>query len=381
MASIERLRSYLLSDPGNDQLACDLADALFALGDYGQAGEVLANLPKEAGDSVGVRFRLGRLALVAGRYDAAEHAFKRLSSEGYRSAAIEHDIAFAQLCQKQAERADATLGKAIEEFGESSELNILRARIALMQKDYPRAQAALRQTLASEPGQPVAWGLQALGLLDEGETEAAGKIALACLAVHPDQHEALLTAGTIALWQRDVEGAETYFKRALSRFPNSGRALSGFAQVLMLRGQLEAAKPELEHAVVAMPDHIGTWHALAWVQTLQGELAGARESYQRAYDLDRNFAETHGGLAVVSMLEGNVAEAEESMRRALKLDPKSINGRYAKSLLLENGGNADASAQLMAEVLNEGALPGADLNEARNLSQGIRDRINKLRHR
>ena len=74
MSSIERLRSYLLSDPGNDQLACDLADALFALGEYGQAGEVLANLPKAAGDSVGVRFRLGRLALVVGRYEGIDSA-------------------------------------------------------------------------------------------------------------------------------------------------------------------------------------------------------------------------------------------------------------------------------------------------------------------
>lgn len=381
MVPIERLRAYLLSDPGNDQLACDLSDALFAVGDYGQAGEVLSNLPESARGAVGVRFRLGRLALVAGRYEDAERAFTQLSSEGHRSAAIEHDIAFAQLCQKQADRADATLGKAVEEFGASIELNILRARIALMQKDYSRAQAALKEALAAEPGQPVAWGLQALGLLDEGQTEAAEERALACLSVHPEQHEALITAGTIALWRRDLEIAETYFKRALSRFPNSGRALSGYAQVLMLRGQLEAAKPELEHAVVAMPDHIGTWHALAWVQTLQGELADARESYQRAYDLDRNFAETHGGLAVVAMLEGNTADAEESMRRALKLDPKSINGRYAKSVLLENGGNEEAATQLMAEVLNEGALPGVHLNEARNLSQGIRDRINKLRSR
>ena len=62
------------------------------------------------------------------------------------------------------------------------------------------------------------------------------------------------------------------------------------------------------------------------------------------------------------------------MRRALKLDPKSINGRYAKSLWLESGGDAEAASELMAEILMEGALPGADPEQARRLSQGIRDR-------
>lgn len=377
MSSIDRLKSYLLSDPANDRLACDLLDALFASGQYQQANAVLEALPETALNEAGVRFRHARFNLVSGAYAEAETMLQQLASQGHQSAAIGHDIAFAQLCQRRTQQAGASIDATIERFGNSPELSILRARIALMERDYPRAQAALGQALALEPAHPVASGLQALGLLDAGETEAAERAAHACLSSNPDQHEALLTAGTVALWQRDVVAAQAHFQRALSRFPNSGRALSGYAQVLMLEGQLEQARPQLEHAVAAMPDHIGTWHALAWVQLLQGELAAADSSYRHAYDLDRNFAETHGGLAVVAMLDDRPAEGEQSMQRALKLDPKCINGRYARSLWLESRGEAEAAASLMVEVMKEGALPGADLNQARQLSQGILQRARK----
>lgn len=374
MTSTDLLKSYLASDPGNEQLACDLSDALVSQGEYPQAEQVLQSLPEGKRDAVGVRFRLGRLHLLFGRYAQAEQIFQDLMSDGHRSHAIGHDIAFAQLCQKRAAQADAMVDAAIGEFGDSPELLILRARIALMEKNYQRVNEALADAAALEPDHPVVRGLQALAALDAGDAEAAERLADACLATYPDQHEALLAAGTCRLWKREIPQAEMHFQRALSRFPNSGRALSGYAQVLLLQGRLEQAIPQLEHAVVAMPDHIGTWHVLAWAQLLQGELDASERSYRSAYALDRNFAETHGGLAVVAMLADRPAEAEDSMRRALKLDPKSVNGRYAKSLWLDSRGEADAASELMAEILKEGALPGTDLAQARRLSQGIRDR-------
>ncbi|HEY0199044.1 MAG TPA: tetratricopeptide repeat protein [Rhodanobacter sp.] len=375
MSQSERLGTYLAQDPGNGQLACDLLDALLAEGDFRRAASALQGLPDSVAAQPGIRFRAARIALATGDYGDAEETLARLREQGHRSAAIEHDIAFAQLCRHRIDAARATVDAAVAGFGTSPELCVLSARIALMEQDYAQAIAVLEKALALEPGYPVAWGLHALALLDAGEPEQAERMARACLSGHPDQHEALLAAATAALWRNDVDAAEADYRRALQRFPNSGRALSGLGQVLMLRGQLQAAMPQLRRAAETMPEHIGTWHALGWAQLLLGDLAGAENSYARAYDIDRNFAESHGGLAVVAMLAGRMEEGEAGMRRALRLDPNCSSGRFAKSLWMEHDGDEEGAAQLLAQVMREGAMPGATPEQARTLSRGIRERI------
>ena len=374
MTSIERLRTFLSTDPANVELACDLADALFARSEFDEARSVLLAMPRAARDALGVRFRLARYALMHGDYAAAADAFARLTGEGHASPALWHDLAFAQLCLRDTTQARATLDAAVSRFGDAPELAVLRARVALMNQDYAAAEIALEAALALEPDHPVAMGLRALGRLDNGDTDAADAFAQDCLARHPDQHEALLVSGTAALWRRDLGNAEAAFQRVLARHPNSGRALSGLGQLQMLQEQLDTARATLDHAVIAMPDHIGTWHALAWAQLMAGDVASAETSYRRAYDLDRNFAESHGGLGLIAALTGRSEEADAAVRRALRLDPACITGRYARSLLLEDRGEHAASEKILAELLTQGLLP-AGAGDVREFSRRLRARL------
>lgn len=379
MQSVDRLKDFLAQDPGNAELACNIADLLFSAGDFGQAAETLQGLPSAAQHDPGVQFRLARIELVTGNYVHAEKRLLELREAGHDSAAIGHDIAFAQLCQRRTIEAAQSVHDAIIQHGTSPELQVLKARIALMERDYGTAQQALDAALLLEPDNATALGLRALGYLDAGENPEADEAVEICLTRYPDQHEALLAAGTLRLWQGETASAQTHFQRALERYPNSGRALSGMGQVLMLAGQLEQAQATLLHAVTAMPDHIGTWHALGWAQLLQGDLSAAEHSYRSAYDLDRNFAESHGGLAVVMLLDDRFDEGESHMKRALKLDPRCVSGRYARTLWLQHTGEQSESDAAFAELLSEGALPGLDSSQARTMAERLRARATSRR--
>ncbi len=379
MQSFERLKDYLAQDPGNAELACNIADLQFSTGNFAQARDTLMGLPDTSQQDAGVQFRFARLDLVSGEYLLAEQRLLQLRQAGHDSSAVGHDIAFAQLCQRRVADAANSVHQATVRYGASPELQVLKARIALMARDYGQAQQAIDVALSLEPDNATALGLRALGFLDAGENPAADEAAAICLARHPDQHEALLAAGTLRLWQGDTVAAEMHFQRALERFPNSGRALSGMGQVQMLAGQLEQAQATLLHAVGAMSDHIGTWHALGWTQLLQGEIAAAEQSYRSAYDLDRNFAESHGGLAVVMLLDERFDEGEGFMKRALKLDPQCISGRYARTLWLQHRGEQAESDAVFAELLGEGALPGLDPSQARLLAERLRARVTSRR--
>jgi Flp pilus assembly protein TadD len=374
MLSLDTLKSYLASDPGNAELACELADRLFSVADFQAAQATLDGLPGAVRNSPAIRFRLSRLDLIFGRYEQAEQHLVGLLEAGQDSSAIGHDLAFALLCQRRLEAATAVIDETIHRHGPTPELHVLQARLALMARDYAGAQHALDSALLLQPDDATALGLRALGRLDAGDSVGAREAAALCLARHPNQHEALLTAGALALWQGEMGPAEQYFSQALARFPNSGRALSGLGQVMLLDGRLDGARATLERAVAAMVDHIGTWHALGWAQLLQGDLPAAERSYRSAYELDRNFAESHGGLAVVALLQERSAEGEAAMKRALKLDPRCMSGRYARTLWLEAQGEQSQSTVLFAELLGEGALPGVSGGDAALMAARLKAR-------
>ncbi|HBZ46960.1 MAG TPA: hypothetical protein DEO93_06755 [Stenotrophomonas sp.] len=375
MLSPDRLKRFLAADPANTELACALADLHFDAGRFADADLVLGGLPAAAQAAPGVQFRLARLALIVGDYAHAEQRLLQLRAAGHDEAAISHDLAFALLCQRRLDAALEIVDATVQLHGSSVELYVLKARIALMARQFAQASQHLDAALVLEPGHATALGLRALGLLDAGDLPAAGEAATQCLELHPCQHEALLAAGTLALWKREHRAADAHFASALAKFPNSGRALSGLGQVRMLDGDLEQAGRLLSHAVTTMPDHIGTWQALGWTQLLQGDIGDAEHSYRTALALDRNFAESHGGVAIVELLQGRAAEGELSMKRALKLDPHCISGRYARTLWLEQQGDAVQSNALFASLLDEGALPGVNGLDPQALASGLKSRI------
>lgn len=373
MQRLESLRGFLAQDPGNVPLACELLDAYLACGDYAGAQALLESLPAASREAPGIRFRQARGALIHGRYAEAAEVLQGLIGEGIDNVALWHDLAFAQLCQRDTVAARTTLEEAATRFGANVELLIVRARVAMMDGDFPFALATLEDANTLAPEHATVLGLRALALFDMVQNDAAYETAMACLARYPDQHEALIVAGSVALARQAIDESETHFTRALNRLPNSGRCLSGLGQVRMLQSRLPEARDILRHAVITMPDHIGTWHALAWAELLLGEIDAAETSYQRAYDLDRNFADSHGGLALVHAVKGRREEAEQAIRRALRLNASCPTALYARSLLLEDEGREDEAMQLLAGLVQPMGLPPG--TELKTFARTLRSRF------
>lgn len=375
---LERLRGFLGMDPANVALACDLLDGYLAIGDYAASEQLLTTLPAEARSAAAIRFRRARNALIHGRYAEAADVLAGLIADGHENVALWHDLAFAQLCQRQTNAANQTLAQAAERFGDNTELAIVAARVSMMDGDFARAMEMIDKALAQAPEHATALGLRALALLDSGEVDAGYTAAMACLTLQPEQHEALLVAGTVALWRQHLEESDAHFTRALDRHPNSGRALSGIGQIRMLQNRLPLAQEALCSAVLAMPDHIGTWHALAWTQLLLGDVDAAERSYQQAYDLDRNFADSHGGLALIHALRGRADEAELAVKRALRLNPQCATALYARTLLLQNNGQVDEANAMLSGLVHPLGLPaGMDVED---FSRKLRARFDSRSH-
>lgn len=354
---IDRLKSYLAADPANALLVCDLVDAHFSAAQYHEADQLLKSLDPEVLNAPGVAFRHARISLILGRYEDSIEALQSLIAQGHDNVALWHDLAFSSLCLRNTTEAARAIAEAVKRFGDNAELSIVAGRVALMDGNFELAHAELAKALDLAPEHSTAMGLQALTYLDSDKNDIAFETAQNCLALYPEQHEALLVAGTVSLWRQKVSNASDFFTQVLDRHPNSGRARAGYGQAMMMQNRLPEAREQLQMAVIAMPEHIGTWHALAWTELLLGDIESAEKNYQHAYDLDRNFADSHGGLALIHALKGNAEEADQAIKRALRLNPQCITAHYAKTLLLSDAGQQNEADSQLADLLQQTKLP------------------------
>lgn len=353
------LAGFADRDPANPVLLCDLLDELLATGRLDDAAARIGKISLPLRELPGVRFREARCALLSGDTKTTIALLQSLiDSMETVPAGVVHDMAYAQFVEGHAEEALQTLTHAHDADGDTVALALLKARILHRQKQLEVALEVLAPIQAGAR-LPEVQGLRALLWLDIGDTTRASEQAELALKADPDQHEAGLVRGTVALWSQRVQESTAAFERVLARHPESGRAWLGLGQNVMLRGDVPVARSMLERAVTEMPDHIGTWHALAWCQLLEGDLAGAKHSFDKAFALDRTFGETHGGFALVHALRFERKEAEESIKRATRLDPQGRAARYAQSVLLLDDGRVDEARKLIDSILARTAGAGA----------------------
>lgn len=351
MNRVTSLEQFADKDPSNPILLCDLLDALLTEGRVDDALTRLRRAPADVQALAGVRFREARCSMMQRDLAGAVRILHSLLKESPdASPGIRHDLAYAQLGLGLPDEALQTLAVVHVQGEDGVAIALLKARVLHRQGRHDAALEALAP-LSSGSRMAEVHGLRALLLLDLGETSHASAEATQALSEDPDQFEAALVAGTVALWARDVDSSTATFQKILASHPDSGRALLGLGENLMLRGDIPAARSVLDHASVAMADHIGTWHALAWCQLLEGDLAGAKHSFDQAFALDRTFGETHGGFALVHALRGEHKEAEESIKRATRLDPAGLSAKYAKSVLLLDEGRPEEARRIIDGLL------------------------------
>ncbi|TNJ33248.1 tetratricopeptide repeat protein [Arenimonas terrae] len=352
------LGSLLERDPANPKLVGEVADDLFRDASYREAAELLCSVPAEIRSLPEIRVRVARSALARGRFHEAISEYEALRSEGVQASWLEHDRAHALFCIRDSDAAMKLVSEALERFGESTDLLVLKARIHMATDELEKAIACVEAALTRDPGNPTTLGVKSIAMLDSNRLADARADAVAALSRDANQHEALVTVATIFRWEGELESAERLHERILRRYPASGRTLFGSGEIALARADFARAEELLSAAARIMPRHVGTLHALAWAQLLQGNLDAAELSYRRAREAERNFGDSHGGLALVATLRGDEEQAEQHLSIALRLDPTAITAMLAKALLESARGDTGRAERMFAAILAKAGIPG-----------------------
>jgi len=356
--TVDRLKEFLRQDPENWNLRADLFDAALAAGDVAAATEQVERARTARPDDPAWSHREATLLLATRRYPEAQVVLEHLIAAGNDHPAVRHNLAYALFAEGRLEDAAAAveplLGLA-EESGGLAWVLWLRAQHRLHRAD--QALARLGDEAAQRPMAPEAWGVASLMAIDENRLPDAAAWSERALRGRPDQLEALVARGTVALAHQDPKGALGLFERALRLHPTDGRTWSGVALARMLAMDLPGALDAFQKAVATMPDHVGTWIAYGWGRLMGNDVAGARAAFEEAVRLDRNFGESHGALAVALARQGDTARARAEIDVALRLDRLGLSARYAEAVLSGEVKDAEAFARLARRVLGQVPAP------------------------
>lgn len=366
---LESLRAFLQQDPRNEPLRADVFDAALAAGAFQEAGDVVTKALAEAPGNQDWRHREGMLLLARGEFHQAQEVYLELMAEAPTDFVFRFNLAFAQFAQGASADAAISIEPLLENGSGLADMAWplwLRCQHHLyrLEEGLEAFNAAAAHRLMGAE----AWGVASLMALDAERLKDARDWADQSLRANPEQIEALVTHGSLALGTQDANEAMAAFERALAHLPGDGRSRSGTGFAFMLRGEFPLAMQAFRQALEAMPTHIGTWIGLGWCEFLAGDLPVARKAFEQALELDRNFAESHGGLAVVLAGQGLETEARAEVAIALKLDPIGLSARYAEALMNGEASNPEAfqrfAHRVLAKLPSKAGLPGQTLADA-----------------
>jgi len=348
---LSKLRHFLETDPSNWNLRADVFDAALEAGEFELAKNELARALAERPGDPGWLHREGVLQLARREFESARSTFQALIAAGHDAPGIRYNLAFADFSLGRHEAAVELLEPMLA-MQESALMALplwLRCHHHLDQS--PKALEAFRAIVKDARSAPEAAGLASLMAYDEGIVSDAARWSAAALQGRPDQVEALVTQGSLALGHQDVPRALAAFELALARSPADGRIWSGVGIARMMTLDLPAAREAFRRAVTTMTDHQGTWVALGWCHLFLNEPAAAREAFEAALALDQNFAEGHGGLAVALARLGRTDDARREIQFAERLDPSGLSSKYAKAVLSGEALDRAAMQRLTSEAL------------------------------
>jgi Tfp pilus assembly protein PilF len=357
-SALTQLEGFLVQDPGNDSLRAEAFQTALRLGARDRAAVHL-----QAGLDSGVNplaWQLHRAHWLmaahdwAGARDVLQALQQAPDAPAELVACAVQDQAQIALRTGEVEQGLSLLQPLMPAAGGQAPDQPLQTLWLRLMHHAEKLDDALTEAKRWAKGQALgvdAAGVASLVALDAGDMALSQAWADAALAHQPNQMEALVARGSIALAEQAPQKTKDLLKRALQQNPNDGRTLSAWAFAEMLGGELSQARQTFALALKNMPEHIGTWHGLGWAALMQDDLGAARAAFDQALALDRNFGESHGGLAVVLARSGDRAGAEASINLAMRLDRACMSAHYAQAVLDGTAQDAEAMQKLAVRLM------------------------------
>ncbi|MGV9626314.1 tetratricopeptide repeat protein [Streptomyces sp. NPDC003487] len=239
---------------------------------------------------------------------------------------------------------------------------------ALLRGDLDATVTALQSRLRAQPRDAAGWATLGLAYVEQARTTAdpsryprAEQALRRSLALRPGNDAALAGRAALAAARHDFAGALADADRALARNPYGERALCSRIDALVELGRYDEAVRAADTADARRPG-VPVFTRYAYVRELRGDVATARRVLEQALAS----ATAPGDIAYVSAQLGQLAWNQGDYPGALR--------HYARALAADDGylpalegrararaalGDRDAAIRDLEQVVSRAPLPAA----------------------
>jgi tetratricopeptide (TPR) repeat protein len=329
--------------------------------DYAGALQALETVPEVARDARYYTYLAGVL-LNVGRTDEAAAAIERALALDPEAGAALAERAIIHVVQNREPAAVTDARRAVELSPGSSSARIALSYALQATFQLEEAREVLREAVARNPEDALAWARLAELELMFGELGAARDAAEQAVALAPELARTQMVLGFAALTRIDISEAKASFERAIALDSANPLSRLGLGLAKIRRSDLEDGRHEIEIAAALDPNDalIRSYLGKAYFEERRDDLAV--EQYAIAQQLDPNDPTPWLYDAIRKQLDNRPVEALHDLERSIALnDNRAI---YRSRLLLDED-FATRSASL-ARLLDELGFEQRAIAEAAN---------------
>ena len=258
--------------------------------------------------------------------------------------------------------SEGSLDAARLRLGDTADLYVLRAALALRRTEPEAAQRALASALLLEPGHARALVLSADAATDAGDDAGARALLDRAIAAEPRASGLWNRRALVREHLADLVGAESDLRRAIESDPRDPVPLINLGGMLRREERHADSLHAFESAVRLAPADADAVFGRGLGRAASGDAAGAADDFRRAAELATNDAEPVLALGDLAADLGDPREAVRLNREALTREDADA----ASWLKLGNALFASGEVPAAVDAFHEALSRAPDLAAAHN---------------
>jgi putative PEP-CTERM system TPR-repeat lipoprotein len=236
------------------------------------------------------------------------------------------------LAEGRAAEAAKVLQPLARSAGESAEVAMLTAQVAMAEHRFQDAAAAFRRVIRAEPESgPATMGLYQ-ALWEGGDRAGAIAVARAWAESRPDDHVARYNLALLYMAGGEQTEAIRHMEEVARHLPENGAVLNNLAW-LQRASDPDKALGLAERAVRLLPDSAAALHTLGTIQLDLGRGEEALSTLRKARDLDPSHAGVRYQYARALARSGRGEEARPLLEGLLEVDDAHVPQADVREML------------------------------------------------
>jgi tetratricopeptide (TPR) repeat protein len=311
---------------------------------------VLKDNPKD-NDAIAMRAALMLTTGDRDQINMAANDLQGLVTKTPQNHLLRFNLARALVAKGDVEAARLQLEEAIKLRPDFVVAREWLVRIYLSKQDWAKALKAADEIIALDRNNLRGHLARSSAFLGMGDRDKAREELAFVAKTYPDNAEAKLQVGGLALREKDFKRAEGIFNDLYKANPADNRGLAGFAEALAGEGRMPDAIKEVRTASEKEPQRLDLKLFIANLEVRDGHFDEAIKIYQTLLEKQPKSSVLLRALAETQRRKGDLNSAIDNFRRCSQEAPNDTTCLMLLGLLMEGTGKHDQAKPIYEQIL------------------------------